>query len=185
MSIRTYLLLAIIIGVIAQFPSLAPYLNWDRNAILDGEVWRIVTGNITHTNWPHLIMNSIGFIIITFIFRRHFQPKIYTLVIFALSIAISIGLFATSILWYAGFSGVLHGLFAWGAVKDIQSKNKEGYLLLLALAAKVGWDCFSGGSAESASLIGAHVAVQAHLIGAITGTFIGLSSYIQKNENSY
>lgn len=174
MSIRNYIIIALIIGIIAQIPQLQPLFVWDRQAILNGEVWRILTGNITHTNWIHLAMNAGAFIIINFIFRAHFTPRYYSLLILSISTIIGLGLFATQITWYAGFSGVLHGLFAWGAVRDIQTKTKGGWLLFVGLIAKIGWEQCFGGSASSAELIGVQVATQAHLIGAISGAIIAL-----------
>ena len=174
MSIRNYIIIALIVGIIAQIPQLQPLLVWDRHAILDGQVWRILTGNITHTNWIHLSMNATAFVIISFIFRAHFSALRYNLLILSLSLIIGVGLFATHISWYAGFSGVLHGLFAWGAIRDIQTKAKGGWLLLVGLIVKIGWEQCFGGSVSSAELIGVHVAIQAHLIGAISGAVIAL-----------
>ncbi|CEO38518.1 rhombosortase [Photobacterium kishitanii] len=175
MSIRNYIIIALIVGIIAQIPQLQPVLVWDRQAILNGEVWRILTGNITHTNWIHLSMNAGAFIIISFIFRAHFNATRYSLLIITISLIIGLGLFATHIGWYAGFSGVLHGLFGWGAIRDIQTKTKGGWLLLLGLIAKISWEQCFGGSVSSAELIGVQVATQAHLIGAVSGVIIALS----------
>ena len=169
MSIRNYIVIAIIMMVIAQLPQCQPLLVWDRQEILNGELWRILSGNFTHTNWVHLAMNASAFAIISYIFRAHFHAKSYSLLILILSFTIGIGLFATSITWYAGFSGVLHGIFAWGCIRDIQSKTRGGWLLLLGLISKICWEQYFGGSVSSEELIGVRVATEAHLIGAITG----------------
>ncbi|WP_083540963.1 rhombosortase [Photobacterium sanguinicancri] len=174
MSTRHYLVFAVLLATIAQLPSIQPILVWDRSLIINGEVWRILTGNLTHTNWPHLLMNAFAFIIITFIFRKHIAVKQYTLLIISISLVIGIGIFATNMGWYAGFSGVLHGLFGWGAVRDIKTKTKGGWLILLGLIAKIGWEQIFGGSMSSEALIGARVATEAHLIGAISGIILGL-----------
>lgn len=174
MSIRNYIVIALLIGVIAQLPSLQPLLVWDRQAIINGELWRILTGNITHTNWVHLAMNAAAFVIISFIFRIHYHAKGYSLLIFIISVVIGLCLFATSITWYAGFSGVLHGIFAWGCIRDIQSKTKGGWLLFVVLMIKIGWEQYFGGSISSEELIGVRVATEAHLIGAITGIISAL-----------
>ncbi len=174
MSIRTFLMIAITILFIAQWPDIQSWLAWDRNAILDGEVWRILTGNLTHTNWPHMIMNTLALAIITFIYRIHFSARPYSLLLLALALVVGTGIIATDIQWYAGLSGVLHGLFGWGAVKDIQTKQKGGWLLLFGLIGKVCSEQYFGGSASSEALIGARVAIEAHLLGAIAGIAIAL-----------
>ena len=38
---------------------------------------------------------------------------------------------------YVGLSGALHGLFTWGALKDISSKTKGGWLLLIGVWLKI------------------------------------------------
>ncbi|MDX1303706.1 rhombosortase [Photobacterium sp.] len=179
MSIRTYLVIAISLSFLAQWPVIQSWIAWDRETIAHGEIWRILTGNLTHTNWPHMVMNSLALIVITFIFRAHFCAKHYTVLILLISLVIGIGLFATDIQWYAGLSGVLHGLFAWGAVRDLRTQTKGGWLLLAGLTFKIGWEQYYGGAASSAALIGARVAIEAHLIGAVTGLIAG---YTQRQK---
>ncbi|PST88900.1 rhombosortase [Photobacterium jeanii] len=161
-------------GILAQLPFIHPWLVWERQLILSGEVWRILTGNLTHTNWSHLVMNAFAFIIITFIFRAHIDVKRYSAVILITSLVIGSAIFASSMQWYAGFSGVLHGLFGWGAIQDIKAKTKGGRLMLLGLVAKIGWEQYFGGSMSTESLIDARVATEAHFIGAICGCLLAL-----------
>ena len=126
-------------------------------------------------------MNSLALSIITFIFRSHFRARRYTALIVFISVIIGIGIFATDIQWYAGLSGVLHGLFAWGAVRDIRTQTKGGWLLLAGLTVKIGWEQYYGGAASSAALIGARVAIEAHFIGAVSGLVAG---YTQCQEQA-
>lgn len=81
-------------------------------------------------------------------------------------------LFSPDLIWYAGLSGALHGIFAWGACVDIKEKMKSGWLLLIGLAIKVGYEQIDGSSEQVANLIDAKVAVDAHLFGALTGITI-------------
>ena len=55
---------------------------------------------------------------------------------------------------------------------DIKEKVRSGWLLLLGLAIKVGYEQFDGSSAQVAALIDAKVAVDAHLFGACGGLII-------------
>ncbi|MGF1701425.1 rhombosortase [Photobacterium makurazakiensis] len=169
MSIRYFIVLATGLMALCQLPSLQHTLAWDRDAILEGEIWRLVTGNITHTNWPHMIMNSLALATITFIFRRYLNTRRLSGLIVCLAAVIGSTLMLSPMHWYAGLSGVLHGIFTWGAIKDIQAKDKLGWVLLAGVSAKVIGEQFTGGSSSSAELIGARVAVEAHLIGVIAG----------------
>ena len=36
------------------------YLIYDRNLIAEYELWRLITGNLLHTNINHLIMNLLA-----------------------------------------------------------------------------------------------------------------------------
>lgn len=173
MSVRFFIIPAISFLALAQLPVIQPVLDWQRNAIDHGEIWRLITGNLTHTNWPHMIMNSLALAIITFIFRRHLTPAILLKLILGLSCCVGLSLLWSDMNRYAGLSGVLHGLFAWGAIRDIEQEDKSGWLLLAGVTAKVLWEQWFGGSASSAALINARVAVEAHLAGAVAGTIWG------------
>ena len=186
MSIRIFIFIIIGMMAAAQLPAIQPLLVWQRPLIADGEIWRLVSGNLTHTNWPHMIMNSLGLAIITFIFRRYFTSQRLGLLILTISGFIGISLLLSSMEWYAGLSGVLHGLFAWGAIQDIKAKDKLGWVLLIGVIAKVLWEQVSGGSASSAELIGARVAVEAHLVGVLGGVLFSLPQWMKKriaNDN--
>ncbi len=65
------LLLPILIGLgITQFSMVSDILVWDRYLIEHGELWRIVTGNFTHTNLAHLIMNAAALVLFSYIFKE-------------------------------------------------------------------------------------------------------------------
>jgi hypothetical protein len=69
---------------------------------------------------------------------------------------------------------VLHGLFAWGACRDLMQRWQSGALLLAGCYLKITWELLAGPSADTAALIEAEVAVSSHLLGAVAGTAIGL-----------
>ncbi|MDV5169508.1 rhombosortase [Photobacterium rosenbergii] len=181
MSIRIFVFIIIGMMALAQLPTTQPLLVWQRTLIADGELWRLVSGNLTHTNWPHMIMNSLGLAIITFIFRRYLTCQRLGFLILSIAGFIGASLLLSPMGWYAGLSGVLHGLFTWGAIQDIKTKDKLGWILLIAVIAKVLWEQVSGGSASSAELIGARVAVEAHLAGVVGGLLLVAADQMKKN----
>lgn len=178
MSIRLIVIFTIAMMAIAQLPSAQSILAWQRSAIEQGEVWQIVTGNFTHTNWPHMIMNSLALAIITFIFRAQLTAYRLLGLFFGLSFIIGVTILWSSMNWYAGLSGVLHGMFAWGACRDILAKEKLGWLMLAGVIAKVAEEQVFGGSVSSATLIGARVATEAHLIGVIAGIALAVIPWL-------
>jgi rhomboid family GlyGly-CTERM serine protease len=157
-------------------PISSDYLAYIATDIEHGQWWRILTGNLLHTNTPHLLLNLGG---LWLLFALHFQYYSYRWLVLVgfmcLAVGMGIWLFSPKIQWYVGLSGVLHGLFVLGAFYDIKHQLKSGWLLLLGVLIKVGYETQFGASQEVANLIGANVATDAHLYGALSGlTIIGL-----------
>lgn len=150
------------------------YLQYDRLLIQDGQWWRLLTGHLLHTNFNHLLLNSAGVLLLWALHGQYYQYRRYLLFMLICGLGCSLGLylFSVQLIWYVGLSGVLHGLFAWGAAMDIRHGIKSGWLLLLGLWVKVLYEQWVGPSAEVAELIGANVAIDAHLCGAATGTVL-------------
>nr|WP_250154283.1 rhombosortase [Vibrio alginolyticus] len=172
--VNLYTLLSIIsvICLILQFEPMASLTEWHSYNIRHGEWWRIVTGNLTHTNFAHLGMNLAGLWIITFIFRpstRNF------LIVFSILCACvgALNLF-TNMSVYVGLSGVLHGLFGFWALREVFESRRSSVLLVGGLIAKVAWEQVNGPSSSTAELIGANVAIDAHMFGALGGLVMAL-----------
>nr|WP_041409791.1 rhombosortase [Shewanella amazonensis] len=150
-------------------------LNWQRSQIGAGEYWRLISGNLLHTNHWHLLMNLAGFWVILSLHHFHYRATGLLLLLFALCLGEGVGLYLCypSLHAYVGLSGILHGLFAFGSLMDIERGLRSGWLLLLGLGLKVGYEQYFGASSDVASLIGARVATESHLVGALVGTVLG------------
>ncbi|MCG9730912.1 rhombosortase [Shewanella sp. Isolate13] len=146
-------------------------LAYQRPLILDGQWWRLLSGNLLHTNAWHLYMNLAGFWVIISLHEPHYRAQGLAILFFVLCLMQGIGLllFCPSLMGYVGLSGMLHGLFTYGAIMDIRRGLKSGYLLLLGVILKVGYEQFFGASREMTELIGARVATEAHLVGLLSG----------------
>ena len=141
-----------------------------RDLINTGQWWRLVSGNFTHSNYPHLLMNLAGLWILGFLFIDSLSLKTFLLSITFLSLAVGLGLylFDLDLQKYYGFSGILYGLFLVGASTAIMKKDYlTGTAVAMIIIAKVIWDLFNGGSASSAEIIGIPVAIHAHLYGIL------------------
>ncbi|MDP2570953.1 rhombosortase [Vibrio penaeicida] len=159
--------------VIAEYPAFQPWLPWNADLILNGQWWRIVTGNLTHTNLNHLMLNAASFAVIAFFFRYTASWLSLLIVVPLISILIGIGLLASDMYQYAGFSGVLHGIFAFYAITETIQGRKYSSLLILGILIKVGWETWVGPSADTEALIEAKVATEAHIAGTIIGLILG------------
>ncbi|SKA55560.1 rhombosortase [Enterovibrio nigricans] len=174
MSVIRILCLIVIVTLIAQIPVVHQFLVWERTEILAGQWWRIVTGNITHTNLAHIAMNLSALVIITFLHRQYYQVRSMVIIVWCMMLVIGLVMFISPYDWYAGLSGVLHGLFVWGVVRDIQNKVPLGWPLLVGVFGKMSYEAYNGGDALTAQIIEAGVAYQAHWAGAIVGLMFAL-----------
>lgn len=161
-------------------PSVDNLLAYRRSDIDDGQWWRLVTGNLLHTNHWHLLMNLAGLWVVLFLHHFHYQLRGLTVLFILLCLFEGIGLYLgyPQLLGYVGLSGMLHGLFAYGAVQDIHRKMRSGYLLLLGVIVKVGHEQFYGASDDVTAMIGARVATEAHLVGLICGIVCALMVFV-------
>jgi len=165
-------------------------LVFKRSNIASGEWWRLVSGNFVHTNYPHLALNLTGWWIMGLLFFDSFQSKKILLSTLFLSLFTGscLYLFSTNLEWYAGFSGVLYGLFLVGAITAILQKDYLfGIGVALLIIGKVLWGHFMGESKSSAELIGVPVATDAHLFGItgaiIIGIVLALIHFTQESSN--
>ncbi len=157
-------------------PSINNLLAYRRTTIGDGQWWRFVTGNLLHTNHWHLLMNLAGLWVVLLLHHFHYQLKGLTALFSLLCLLEGLGLYFgyPQLLGYVGLSGMLHGLFTFGAVLDIHRHLRSGYLLLLGVVIKVGHEQWYGAGDDVTAMIGARVATEAHLVGLICGLVCAL-----------
>jgi len=151
--------------------TLSEFLVYQRDLISQGQFWRVLTGHFFHTNGYHLILNLAALFMLWALHGNFYQVKSYCLLFCISAITCSLGLyfFSPEIIQYVGLSGVLHGVFIWGALMDIKHKDKTGYLLAIGVCLKVAHEQFYGASSDVSDLIEASVAIDAHLWGTIGG----------------
>lgn len=161
-------------------------LIFDRNDIANGQWWRVITGHLAHTNFNHLLLNLAGLVMLWALHGDDYTPKSYTLVFIVSALVCSLGiyLFTPEIQRYVGLSGVLHGIFVWGAINDIKKGWKSGYLLLIGVWGKVLYEQVFGASADVEAMINASVAIDAHLWGATGGLIYPIAVYLKAKLKS-
>lgn len=164
-------------------------LVYQRQLITQGEVWRLFTGHLLHTNAFHLLLNLAALFMLWALHGHFYSIKNYTALFLFCAMTTSIGIYYynPSLIQYVGLSGVLHGIFVFGAIMDIYSKDKTGYLLFIGVWLKIAHEQIFGASSDVSNLIDANVAVDAHLWGAIGGllfTIIFLVRQIKENKKA-
>ncbi|MDD1793015.1 rhombosortase [Enterovibrio sp. ZSDZ42] len=183
MSVSRILVLLVVITLFAQVPVVHQALVWDRLDIHAGQWWRIVTGNLTHTNAIHMMMNLAALFVLVWLHRAYYSSRALIMMLASMMLVIGLVMFLSPFDWYAGLSGVLHGLFVFGVVRDIQNKVPLGWLMLMGVAIKLVYEAYTGGDSMTAALIEAGVAYQAHWAGAAVGLIFALVWKQSGSEN--
>ena len=157
-------------------------LIFQRQAIAEGEIWRIITGNWVHTNIPHLIMNIIGLWLLWMLFNETLTPFILYLTLFITNFSIGLALlqFNPELFWYAGLSGSLYGLYITGASVALLNKDYIGSIpLFILIPSKLIMDLTQDDVTDfSATLINAPIATEAHIYGVISALVISIFLFI-------
>lgn len=151
-------------------------LRFDRAAILDGEGWRLLTGNLVHLGWNHLLLNLAGLALIGWLVGPALSPTRWLIVFLVSSLSVTVGLLLWNpeLRWYVGLSGTLHGLLLAGLLAEMDEADRIPWLLLAGIVAKLGWEQAWGPSASTEALVGGNVVVDSHLYGAVGGAVVGL-----------
>ena len=154
-----------------QSAGLVSTFQFDRGLIDQGHYWLLLSGHLVHLNWAHWAFNMAGLVIVAVFFSLYGSLLDWLFVLLFSAVVIGLGLywFHPELIWYVGLSGVLHGLFMYGAIREIRFYPVSGYILLLLLSAKLFWEYMNGALPGSEQMTGGRVLVEAHLYGAIAG----------------
>lgn len=151
-------------------PTSAQLFGFYPEKILNGELWRMVTGQLLHTNITHLLLNCGGFLLIWALHGEYYGKRQFSILLLSslLLVGISLMLFA-EYRHYAGMSAIIHTFIIYGAIQDILNKDKTGWLIVLGVFLKVVYENVYGASESTIEMINANVAVEAHLLGVLAG----------------
>ena len=147
--------------------SLGGFAQYDRAAILRGELWRLVTGHFSHWSASHLGYDLFAFVILGAICERR-ERRLFAAMVVATALTVSLFLlaFRPDVETYRGLSAIDSALWM-GAVFDVGERR---LLLAVALAslflAKVMIESRSG----ALFVDGMTVLPVVHLLGAGVGT---------------
>ena len=150
--------------VLLVWPAATDMLMWKRAAIADGQVWRWMTGHLVHLSARHCLSNLLGlYVICEYVWDDLGLAEACLLSVWiATGTSLLLWWLGPEIQWYAGLSGLLHGMWAgcamawWCRIGD-----RVAGVALLLLAIKL---------ALPASAVSAvPVVTVAHGFGALSG----------------
>ena len=144
-------------------------LRYERDALAAGEWWRLVTGHFVHLGVEHALLNAVGLTLLWALFARDYRPFAWLLILAGAIAAIDLGLWTrdSTVRWYVGSSGALHGILAAGTLAHLRRRDFDGWILAVFLIAKLAWEQWSGALPFAGGSIA--VVVDAHLYGALGG----------------
>ncbi|GAB7535860.1 rhombosortase [Burkholderia sp. 3C] len=142
-------------------------LAFDRAALRDGQLWRLVSAHCVHLGWRHAALNLACLAVCApLVARRHRAGPV--LVGLAALTGGLLWAFAPGVERYVGLSGVIYAL----AVLGLAPLARRGWLgrgLLAALFVRVGWQLAAGAPPGEAVWLGGPVAAEGHLAGLAAG----------------
>ncbi len=155
-------------------------LQYDRVAILHGQVWRIFTGNFVYLGWGHLAEDMAGYMLLWLLFEELLPGWRCPLLVVLGSLGVGIGLYLgdPALRWYVGISGALNTLWLAGAMLLMQRRDWLGWVLAVFLILKLIYEQTLGPLPFSVATTGGPVVVDAHLYGALTGALLGIALLI-------
>jgi rhomboid family GlyGly-CTERM serine protease len=146
-------------------------LRYDRGALAAGQWWRLFTGHWVHLGLRHAILNALGLALMWALFARDYAWRQWLAIVLGAVLAIDAGLWLwdSTLQWYVGSSGVLHGVMAAGTLAHLKRREPDAWPLAVFLAGKLLWEHTVGPLPFSGT---ADVVVDAHLFGVIGGAAV-------------
>jgi rhomboid family GlyGly-CTERM serine protease len=162
-------------------------LYFQRQLIQSGEIWRLWTGNLVHTNYWHVALNVSGWGVLLLLAPNSLTTRYLMLCIMLLMLIVGGGLYSfnPNLVWYAGFSGVLYGLFTLtGLYWLLEEDYVLGLMLLLFSGGKAFSDLALGGDSLSSQLIAAPVVYAAHIYGILGGVGLAIPQVMRSLQHA-
>jgi len=167
-----------VLGIFGEHVNL--WLRYQRDAILAGDLWRLITAHLVHLGWVHTLMNLLALLLILGLFGTQERPRQWWFagVFCALMISFGFLVFEPKLAYYAGLSGTIHGLLLWVLLRLVllaPDQRKTATLLIIALLGKLMYEHSPWYSPDYLQTqMQAPVIVNAHLYGALAGGALAL-----------
>jgi rhomboid family GlyGly-CTERM serine protease len=177
--------IATVLGAVVTFvPGLSELAMYRREAVLDGQVWRLIGAMWVHLSWTHWLANAMaatGLILLGAAATVSARRLGTVLLLSGLAVTIAL-LRVPEVTWYAGLSGALHGLALWlgitlatGAQSSEPSTHRFrwcGVVLCVAMLIKLWLEQSWLSPVAHDPQWGFGVARVAHALGAISGALL-------------
>ncbi|HSX84768.1 MAG TPA: rhombosortase [Cellvibrio sp.] len=147
-------------------------LELDRLRIAEGEWWRLLSGNLVHYGFYHLLMNLAALLVCGYVFFLRCNLWLYGGLLLFSGLCVGLGVYwgTPEFMVYRGLSGVLHGLIIFGFLFSFkQTPWINGIGLILVVGKLIHEQNAAYQATDLQQLLPVPVVVDAHLYGAISG----------------
>jgi rhomboid family GlyGly-CTERM serine protease len=173
------LLICSLSTVIFFVPAIGSVLIYDRQSILAGEWWRLITGNLVHLSMMHFLYDVLALLVVGTITELR-GDKYLWLVYLASGTAIGVIVYMTlpELRFFGGLSGIVTAAMVYLCLNGLRDSGYRSWLWLFALiivVTKIGIESMFGMSLLSASAKQPFVPVpESHLVGACMALLVYL-----------
>jgi GlpG protein len=136
-------------------------------AILEGQVWRLITPIFFHGSAPHLLFNMLMLYQLGAVVERRLGAVAYTVLVLLIAVGSNSGQYLATGPNFVGMSGVIYGLFGYAWVRGRMDPTSGLYLRNDLVVWMLGWMVLCG-----IGVIG-NVANWAHGAGLAAGAALG------------
>lgn len=124
------LLLVVNVGLFPGMPAACDrwttLLEYDRQAVLGGQVWRLLTGNLVHWSAEHFLLDAAALVIIGILYERSLGRRYPWLLLgTGLSVGIALLVLRPETAIYRGLSGLDSGLFAAAMAVELKDLRRQ------------------------------------------------------------
>ena len=169
-----------------------PWLAFDRSAIEQGQLWRLLTCHLVHLNHWHMLLNLAGLVLCGYFFTDLLdRVRFWSWLLFCGLVAgLALYFLDTGLQHYVGLSGILHGLLVFCLLIGWRGNPWLHSLVLLVIVGRIVSEQQSDYDVEYLrSWIDGRVYVNAHLYGALAGVLLfgGITGveYRRKNRTGH
>ncbi|MBP90010.1 MAG: rhombosortase [Planctomycetaceae bacterium] len=164
--------------------NLSEILQFDREAVAAGQLWRVVTGHFTHWNLDHLFWDGVVFAVLGVLCERRQRGRfMLCLTAAAVLIPASVWLLLPELNTYRGLSGLDTALFTMLAGSILAEKwaaREWRWVtiiagLMIGLGSKIAFEVFTQGTMFVDTVTANFQPVPlAHVVGALAGIVVAM-----------
>ncbi len=161
--------------LLIQLTSGMEWASLDINQTKQGQVWRLVTGHLTHLDWEHYFLNMAAIILSLVVFHHDVKPShwIGSFLFISVFSSICMTFGYSGYQRYVGFSDVIHGWILLGAASIAHKEPKLTLAIFVLFWLKIVEENMDMHFFTSFAVTG-NVAHESHIYGAIGGILFSL-----------